>query len=662
MRKALIITIIGIIILITCKPVDTEKFDKETYTDNKFKDKNFLIIAQLQNERNTTELIKWLDNKNPAYREAAGIAFGSVQDTLAITNLFKLLETDQSIRVRSAAAFAIGQSGDSTSEARLLIYSLKEKSEKVKELVFEAIGKCGTKSGHEFLLEQLTNNPGRPNIGILSGLGRLSIRGIITEAGLIKMLDLIGDQTQNDENRFIASIYLSRIRGIDITGQAEMIIQAFQKTSHLFTRINLLMALSRAQTDKSLNLLKEIIDSDHDYRLKIAALRSISNYEYSIAKSLIIKSLTDSNIHVATQASEYFLSIGTKQDAETYFELAKKTKNWRVRVNLIAASIKFSPSTQKFSEYVRNAYQNTGHIYEKAGLIKALGGDISNFEFVNNELECTKFIPVSTAAIEALVDMRRSQEYNAFREKYNKSGKRNLDREFANLFHNSITSGDVAKVGIAAEFIRDTSFNFKELYKNISFLTEALNKCSLPAEIEIFRELKKTIAYFEGKEYVEEPHKSSIEPDWAFISKIPFKQNIEIETNKGKIKVNLLVNEAPVSVANFLKLIAENYFSNKSFHRVVPNFVIQDGCPRGDGWGGPEYTICSEFGMNYYSEGSLGMASSGKDTESSQWFITHSPTPHLDGRYTNFGIVTEGMDVVHQIEVGDIILGMKILP
>jgi cyclophilin family peptidyl-prolyl cis-trans isomerase len=94
-------------------------------------------------------------------------------------------------------------------------------------------------------------------------------------------------------------------------------------------------------------------------------------------------------------------------------------------------------------------------------------------------------------------------------------------------------------------------------------------------------------------------------------------------------------------------------------HRVVPNFVIQDGCPRGDGVGGPAFTIGSELGPLYYEEGSVGMASAGKDTEGSQWFITHSPTPHLDGRYTIFAKVVEGMDVVHKIEIGDKILGFE---
>ena len=117
--------------------------------------------------------------------------------------------------------------------------------------------------------------------------------------------------------------------------------------------------------------------------------------------------------------------------------------------------------------------------------------------------------------------------------------------------------------------------------------------------------------------------------------------------------MRLLAQYAPGSVANFLDIIEKKYFDKHYFHRVVPNFVVQVGDPRGDGSGGEAYSIRSEFSKVRYTTGSVGMASSGKDTEGTQWFITHSPTPHLDGRYSIFAEVIEGMEAVHAIEVGD---------
>jgi len=113
---------------------------------------------------------------------------------------------------------------------------------------------------------------------------------------------------------------------------------------------------------------------------------------------------------------------------------------------------------------------------------------------------------------------------------------------------------------------------------------------------------------------------------------------------------------------NFLKLSEKNYYDKTIFHRVVPNFVIQGGDPTGTGYGGPGYSIRGEYSPLTFEEGMVGMASSGKDTEGSQFFITHSATPHLDGKYTIFGKVVEGMDVVDKILVGDYIESVKITP
>ncbi len=125
--------------------------------------------------------------------------------------------------------------------------------------------------------------------------------------------------------------------------------------------------------------------------------------------------------------------------------------------------------------------------------------------------------------------------------------------------------------------------------------------------------------------------------------------------------MQLFVEEAPGSVVNFVTLVKSGYFNGKFFHRVVPNFVIQTGCNRGDGFGSEDYSIRSEFSQRKYKTGSVGMASAGKDTEGTQWFITHSPTPHLDGKYTIFAEVVKGMEVVHQVEVGDQIIEASLI-
>lgn len=133
----------------------------------------------------------------------------------------------------------------------------------------------------------------------------------------------------------------------------------------------------------------------------------------------------------------------------------------------------------------------------------------------------------------------------------------------------------------------------------------------------------------------------------------------EIQTEKGVMKVEFFEQDAPGTVANFVKLAQEGFYDGLTFHRVIPDFVIQGGCPIGNGAGGPGYSIkCETSGGNqYHDRGVLSMAHAGKDTGGSQFFICHNRqnTQHLDGVHTVFGKVVEGLDVIDDIRPGDVI-------
>ncbi len=132
----------------------------------------------------------------------------------------------------------------------------------------------------------------------------------------------------------------------------------------------------------------------------------------------------------------------------------------------------------------------------------------------------------------------------------------------------------------------------------------------------------------------------------------------QIHTNKGIITFELYDNDAPGTVENFKKLITTGYYNGLTFHRVIPNFVIQGGCPNGNGTGGPGYTIkCETKGGNqFHDRGVISMAHRGLNTGGSQFFICHSRdnTAHLDGVHTCFGKVIEGLDVIDDIREGDV--------
>ena len=133
------------------------------------------------------------------------------------------------------------------------------------------------------------------------------------------------------------------------------------------------------------------------------------------------------------------------------------------------------------------------------------------------------------------------------------------------------------------------------------------------------------------------------------------------DTDRGPIRVELFADKAPLTVANFVNLAKRGFYDNLNFHRVIPDFMIQGGCPEGSGRGGPGYRFEDETSNGVAHErGVLSMANAGPNTNGSQFFITHVPTPWLDGKHTVFGKVTEGLDVVDAVKQGDLITKVTI--
>jgi peptidyl-prolyl cis-trans isomerase B (cyclophilin B) len=138
--------------------------------------------------------------------------------------------------------------------------------------------------------------------------------------------------------------------------------------------------------------------------------------------------------------------------------------------------------------------------------------------------------------------------------------------------------------------------------------------------------------------------------------------NITINTSKGDINITLFPDDAPVTVTSFLSLASNGYYDGLNFHRVIPNFMVQGGCPTGTGTGGPGYKFECECKAHrrHDKPGILSMANAGPNTNGSQFFITHLPTPHLDGKHTVFGETTAGQDVINAIVGGDKINSINI--
>jgi len=145
------------------------------------------------------------------------------------------------------------------------------------------------------------------------------------------------------------------------------------------------------------------------------------------------------------------------------------------------------------------------------------------------------------------------------------------------------------------------------------------------------------------------------------VSIIALHKSAEVLTDKGNFVIEFLPLYAPITVGNFCKLAEEDFYNGIEFHRIVPGFVIQAGDPTGTGWGGPIYDIVSEFSSLPYEVGMVGMASAGKDTEGSQFFVMQGNYHHLNGRYSLFAKVINGIEIVYKLEQGDKINSIQLV-
>ncbi len=585
----------------------------------------------------------FLDNKNPLYRKEACLAFASVQDSLAAPALGKVLKQDEDAQVRTAAAYALGQTLCKQSETSLAEILSTEKSSSVLRETLEALGKLTSKE-NTAVLSSFVSTDSVVLTGKVWGLYRLALRGILNDDVVKAAYENLS--SEHVAVRLAAAHFFGRANLPNFTDDKGFLMKA-ANDNQVLIRIAANSALRNLKTDTALLTLQKNIN-DNDARVRISAIRAMRSFPYEKASAFLIKAMNDSSSQVSVAAAEALINFAPPTAAAAILDAAMKNSQWRVQSTLFSTAVALAPKDFPF-ETIKQTYHNSNNQYQKAALLNVLGRSSTNFEFILAELNKAESPLLLSAAATALTLANEANDFTA-----------DQRPAFLAAYEQAMGKGDAAVIGIVTQVLGDSTKQYKSLIKDITFLKTARTKLSLPKDNESLQPLEAAIAYLEGREAVAVTNEFNHPIDWTLVKEISRDQKAYIKTSKGDIVLTLLVDEAPGSVANFVALARQQYFNKKTFHRVVPNFVIQGGCNRGDGYGSEDYSIRSEFTNRRYKEGSVGMASAGKDTEGTQWFITHSPTPHLDGRYTIFAEVESGMDVVHAIEVGDLILSVDV--
>lgn len=582
--------------------------------------------------------------------------------------------------------------------------------------ILEATGKTGSENDLDKICSLY--NPSVLSDSLLArayakSIGRFALRKI-RNYNSVDVLKKISNGTADTQALGYCAFAFWRTGDRDLLKTAEEEIYRLAVSEDAQTRMWAYNALGKIKNELFLLYTLESFDTEKDWRVKVNMLNSIPNYNIDSVPELTLHLLTvlengisDSNEHISMTAinvlGRVFTDINKSGNSsaksisehlmkEFTFALDSADRiglSWRVKSELVnSMSLIFRDSVK---EILMKEFYNTNDYEYKSGILKAVGNFNNGMVYkevrdsVSRDVQRYRKDFIDSSAMIGSTDL--SKLYTGFLEMLtglqDKVDSENLNN-IRLIYTEFMGSKDPAITGICFQALQDsvfsysreetnlvTVFDYRELsYPDdldvmlsfIDFMGEMKNQNAVELlennlksdNFETANSSATALEKITGRKY-EFTAKPRTDFDTNYLNNLSQKRFITVKTTKGDIRIELLYNYAPFTVMNFLKLSEDNFYDGTVFHRVVSNFVIQGGDPSGTGYGGPGYSIRSEFSPVDFGTGIVGMASSGKDTEGSQFFITHSATPHLDGRYTVFGKVTEGMEVVNLIMIGDYI-------
>ena len=673
---------ISCLLLTQCMPVVGEKPISEVII-NLNEDKTLHKLLDYQDRQEVDSLILFFSDKNPTYRYIAAQAFSSIKSAKAIEELKNLLTDDVSM-VRTAAAFALGQIGDQKAESHLIAafdtQDTLSQNQNFNAAILEAVGKCGNKNSLKSIAS--VSSYRRADTTLVKGqarsIYRFALRDIITDEGTNSMVDILVKTGYPEEAQLIAANYFGRAENVKLdTSQIIGLAKKFVATNSPNIKMALALGLGKTKSIAALDYLITGLRGEPDYRVKSNIIRGLSNFDYNRVKPIMLGMLNDDNKHVSNTAANYFLENGVRNDIQLYRKKALEQSHWWTRATLYRTANRYlsiySVNTRSLiNNEIKRRLAETNNSSEKAALLSALAEDPNNYQTIINLGVNSDEPLLRVSALESIVDILENENLPLFL----RSRTNRVKAEIGEVLKTAVENADGGMLAIAAPALRNPELKYTQQFKEFEWMDNAFDKLKLPRDIEAFNELEKTLAYFEEANKKQDPKTNKDENeeaeqkeevkltktsfnnpiDWRRVKNITERTEAKVQTNRGIFNMKFYKNEAPGTAANFIKLAKEGFYDGKPFHRVVSNFVIQSGCPRGDGYGSLDFTIRSELSqLSYDKTGFVGMASNGNHTESSQWFVTHSPALHLDGNYTIFAHITSGMDIVHKIEPGDII-------
>jgi cyclophilin family peptidyl-prolyl cis-trans isomerase/HEAT repeat protein len=693
--------------LLTCVALSSVTFGQPRAT--------LLSITKAEDERRwDDDLRKLFSSPNPSIRRRAALAAGRIGNEDSVTALTDLLQHDKNLTVRSMAAFALGEV-ESESAANALIATLKDARGELRARAIEALGKIAAalpaaqqarqrELGAAILETFKSTTLDEPTI--LFGL-TAALRARPTDAGptIAKFLT-----HPNPRIRADAGNALARLRLKDGNEQLRKLLADVDP----IVRANAARVLGVTEDKPSFDALLARAREDKDSRVRVSAIRALASLKDPRAAAPLLKrgellaqdianrpAETNEVLEIATTLGR-LLAQKDDQAAVAWLRKVSEALN-RSAPEVETALVRIAPGVylagfgsaneakRKVQETILLDWRAASGIAAGLGEIAALPDATKNkaelasaaqtllramLDYRNSGLTINTLVAVHSEyaipdVLRALAAFKPQDLGAVLRAQFNESDII-IRGTAADLLSDLPPSEENTRALAAAwpqatkDALNDAALSILDaLAKQNSDAANELIKAGLKSGDHLIRRraaaLLKTNGAGDFSAQIGTLQTRNTDADYTrALSRIGKNVRAVVTTSKGSFTIELLPEAAPLTVDNFVQLAQRDYYRNVTIHRVVPNFVIQDGDPRGDGNGGPGYQIRCEINQVLYDRAAVGMALSGKDTGGSQWFVTHSPQPHLDGGYTVFGRVVAGMDVVDRIVRGDVIQSIVI--